>query len=113
MCGGRAPSSACTPGCRPPSLTTIRGRGYRFDPGADVRYRASALVAPDPYRVAVSGPVDWQTGCGGLPVVAHPLPVETYVPPCRYGWENTRAVPALQFHARHAQVRGGAVTGGG
>ena len=28
-------------------LTTIRGRGYRFDPGADVQYRALALVAPD------------------------------------------------------------------
>jgi DNA-binding response OmpR family regulator len=32
-------------------LTTIRGRGYRFDPGADVRY-----------RVAVSGPIGRQTG---------------------------------------------------
>ena len=32
-------------------ITTIRGRGYRFEAAADVRY-----------RVAVSGPIGWQTG---------------------------------------------------
>jgi hypothetical protein len=37
------------------------------------------------YRVAVNGPIGWQTGCGGLPVLAHPLPVATYVAPGRYG----------------------------
>jgi hypothetical protein len=94
MCGGCAPSGRLRAkrwlraklGLHARVLTTIRDRGYRFDPGADVQCRASALVAPDLYRIAVSGPVGWQTACGGLPVLAHPLPVETYVAPCRYGW---------------------------
>jgi hypothetical protein len=91
MCGGCAPSGRLRAkrwlraklGLHARVLTTIRDRGYRFDPGADVQCRASALVAPDLYRIAVSGPVGWQTGCGGLPVVAHPLPVEIYVAPGR------------------------------
>ena len=70
-------------------LTTIRGRGYRFIPAptSSIWPQASAPAAPELYRVAVSGPIGTQrTPCGGLPVLAHPLPVETYVPPGRYGW---------------------------
>ena len=73
-------------------LTTIRGRGYRFDRGADVQFLAPGLGRPRRprrlklYRVAVSGPIGWQTGRGGLPVLAHPLPVAMYVAPGRYGW---------------------------
>jgi hypothetical protein len=62
------------------SVPGVRARKPRK---AAVWRRAQVLVAPDLYRVAVSGPVGWQTGCGGLPVVAHPLPVEIYVAPGR------------------------------
>jgi hypothetical protein len=74
-------------------LTTIRGRGYRFDPGADVQYLASRAAARAAYlyRVAVSGPVGRQTDCGGFPFDEHPLPVEMYVAPGRYGWKYTCA----------------------
>ena len=49
-------------------------------------HRELAHGTGDLYRVAVSGPIGWQTGRGGLPVVAHPLPVAMYVAPGRYGW---------------------------
>ena len=38
------------------------------------------------YSVAVKGPVGRQNGCGGFPFAEHPLPVEMYVAPGRYGW---------------------------
>jgi hypothetical protein len=38
------------------------------------------------YSVAVKGPVGRQNGCGGFPFDEHPLPVEMYVAPGRYGW---------------------------
>jgi hypothetical protein len=60
-----------------------RRAGAQGPQGRSIWRRAQVLVAPDLYRVAVSGPVGWQTGCGGLPVVAHPLPVEIYVAPGR------------------------------
>ncbi|MCV7279031.1 winged helix-turn-helix transcriptional regulator [Mycolicibacterium flavescens] len=57
-------------------LTTIRGFGYRFDPGADVHVRDPADTRVD-HKVAVIGPVGSQNGSGGLPLTAHPRPVAT------------------------------------
>ena len=58
-------------------LTTIRGRGYRFDPGPDVHYTAGARPGVTVYNVAVYGPAGWQIEHQQIPVFAQPLPVET------------------------------------
>jgi hypothetical protein len=49
-------------------------------------HRESTYGICNLYRVAVTGPVGEHTGCGGFPVNEHPLPVEMYVAPGRYGW---------------------------
>ena len=44
--------------------------GYDAPVGVGAVLRYDYLTVTVPYRVAVSGPIGWQMGCGGLPVVA-------------------------------------------